>query len=77
MKHWKATRKCDLTDDATKMSMESAKAGDAANLVTDATKIVIEAGEKAGMAALQLQKARERHRNVAQVFDKVEEETKL
>ena len=55
---------CDMTDDAAKMVMEPAEKADAA------AKMVIEA-EKTGVAVVKLGKARERHRNVAQVFDKV------
>ena len=70
--------KCDMTDDAAKMVME------AANMVTDASKkadeasnVDIEAAEKAEMAALKVEMDKERHRDVAQVFDKVEEEMNL
>ena len=55
-----------------KMVMDSSKKADeATKKADDAVKSVIEA------AAVQLGKAGERHRNVAQVSDKVEDEMKL
>ena len=57
---------CDLMDDATKMVVEAADVAD------DAAKMVIAAAKKTEVTTMKLEKAWEKPRNVAEVYDKVE-----